>query len=187
MVRLLLTMVACGVMGCNSATTPEKSESAAVDNKAPQAEKKSQWEGYQEWYHPTKGRPITGDPTGFLGDKDREKGYREVYVNKVGEDVNKGDAPYLYPAGSVIVREVYNDKMDWEVKKTPVLTISIKLPKGSAPESKDWEYVLVVPGEDVQRGQGTSEMGQFCSKCHLKAEEINDWRLTNATFFAKQQ
>lgn len=189
MARLLVALVVYGMMGCNTATTttPHKGESDSSQEKALQAETNSPWEGFEEWYHATEGRPITGDPTGSLGDKEVEKGYREIYVNKIGEEVNKGKAPYLYPAGTVFVRPVYSDKAAWEAKEPPALTISIKLPKGTAPESNDWEYVLIPPGAEVQRGRGASELGQFCSKCHLKAEEVNDWRFTNATFFAAQK
>jgi hypothetical protein len=151
----------------------------------PEEAKKTQWAGYRAWYHLTKGRAITGDPTGFLGDKTVEKGYREVFVNKAGERTMKGKAPYVYPEGTVIVREVYRDKEAWEAKTTPVLTISMKLAKGAAPDSKDWEYVLAVPGKQEQRGRGKSETGQFCTKCHLNAKQSNDYHFTNASFFEK--
>jgi hypothetical protein len=158
---------------------------ATEDN--PGGGKTTQWDGYRTWYHLTKGRPITGDPTGFTGNKDVEKGFREVYVNKTGEAVMKGEAPYAYPAGSVLVREVYSDKKGWEEKKAPALLVSIKLPMGTAPESKDWEYVLVPPGAAEQRGRGASETAQFCTKCHLSATAANDYHFTNAAFFAKQK
>ena len=185
-VLMALGMMGC-ITGCKPAPAPPKVESVTPKDKGPIAEATSPWEGYQDWYHATEGRPITGDPTGFLGDKSLEQGYREVYVNKVGEEVNKGKAPYLYPAGTVMVRPVFSDKAAWEEKKSPALTISIKLPQGTAPESNDWDYVLIPPGEKEQHGRGASELGQFCTKCHLKAEETNDWRFTNAAFFAKQE
>ncbi|MFO0799461.1 MAG: cytochrome P460 family protein [Gemmataceae bacterium] len=154
---------------------------ATQDN--PEKGRKTEWDGYHTWYRLTKGRAITGDPTGFLGNKDVEKGYREVYVNAAGAAVSKGPSPYVYPEGTVIVREVYADKKAWEEKKTPALTISIKLKAGAAPESKDWEYVLIPPGEKEQRGRGNSETGQFCTKCHLNAKASNDYHFTNAAFF----
>jgi hypothetical protein len=174
---MALVMVACVSLAW-AVVSP--TNAVAVEG---EGEKKTEWDGYRQWYHLTKGRAITGDPTGYLGNKAVEKGYREVYVNKVGEEVNKGQSPYHYPEGTVIVREVYADKKAWEEKTTPALTISIKLKKGAAPDSKDWEYVLIPPGEKEQRGRGKSETGQFCTKCHLNAKESNDYHFTNASFF----
>lgn len=171
---------------CGFLTWAAPSRTTGMEGK-PEDGKKPQWDGYRTWYHLTKGRPITGDPTGFTGNKEVEKGYREVYVNKTGEAVMKGEAPYAYPAETVIVREVYSTKEAWEQKKPPALLISIKLPKGTAPESKDWEYVLVPPGQAEQRGRGKSETAQFCTKCHLNAKEANDYHFTNAAFFGKQK
>jgi hypothetical protein len=54
----------------------------------------------------------------------------------------------------------------------------MKLAKGAAPDSKDWEYVLAVPGKTEQRGRGKSETGQFCTKCHLSATQGNDYHFT---------
>jgi hypothetical protein len=178
---VVLVFVAGGLFGCTVFT-----QINAIEEK-PKQVKKTQWDGYRDWYHLTRGRAITGDPTGHLGNKEVEKGYREVFFNKTGEKVAKGKAPYVYPEGTVIVREVYSDKKAWEAKKEPVLTISIKLAKGAAPDSKDWEYVLVVPGQKEQRGRGKSETGQFCTKCHLNAKESNDFHFTNASFFEKRK
>jgi hypothetical protein len=177
----VLVVVASGLLGWTVL-----SQLNAVEDKREEG-KKTQWAGYRDWYHLTKGRAITGDPTGFLGDKNVEKGYREVFVNKTGEKTMKGKSPYVYPEGTVIVREVYGDRKAWEAKKTPVLTISIKLAKGAAPDSKDWEYVLAVPGKKEQRGRGKSETGQFCTKCHLNAMQSNDYHFTNASFFEKMK
>src|SRR5262249_55630266 len=121
-------------VACVSLTWAVLYRTNATEDKREQ-DKKTEWDGDHKWYHLTKGRVITGDPTGFLGNKEGEKGYREVYVNEAGEEVSKGKSPYLYPEGTVIVREVYADKKAWQAKKTPALTISIKLKKGAAPES----------------------------------------------------
>lgn len=181
-----LAFVTCAVLGWMtfSQTNAEEGKPAATEPKREEV-KKTPWDGYDKWYHLTEGRAITGDPTGFLGNREFEKGYREVYVNGVGEAVSKGKAPYVYPEGTILVREVYSDKSAWETKKTPALTISMKLAKGSAPESKDWEYVLIPPGEAEQRGKGDSKTAQFCATCHLNAGVSNDYLFTNASFFEK--
>ncbi len=183
---VVLVVVTCAVLGWMFLfqTKAIEPKPTAIEPKREEA-KKTPWDGYDKWYHLTEGRPITGDPTGYLGSKEGEKGYREVYVNAVGEAVSKGKAPYVYPEGTILLREVYSDKSAWETKKTPALLISMKLRKGSAPESKDWEYVLIPPGEAEQRGKGDSKTAQFCTTCHLNAGVSNDWHFTNASFFEK--
>ena len=86
---LALAPLLAGVLFGWTAFSPTK---AIAENR--EEVQTTQWDDYQKWYHLTKGRPITGDPTGFPGSKDGEKGYREVYVNHVGEAGSKGKAPY---------------------------------------------------------------------------------------------
>ena len=71
---------------------------------------------YRTWYRITHLEPNTGDVTGgFLGSVHKgKKGYREIYINSIGEATNKGTAPYNYPVGTIIVKEEYKDKESWE-------------------------------------------------------------------------
>lgn len=144
-----------------------------------------QWAGYQDWFKVTQKAPNTGDPTGFLTNKHSGiKAYREIYINQVGESVNKGRGPFVYPEGTVVVKEAYKNKKAWEAKKKPVLTIMIKLAKDAAPKTGDWEYVMGASGK--KRGSGDSKWGKFCGSCHINAAN-KDYVFMNQEFIESQE
>jgi hypothetical protein len=58
-----------------------------------------------------------------------------------GKDVNTGTAPYKYPIGTVVVKESYKNQKAFDAKKTPELTIMVKLKAGESPETGDWGFV----------------------------------------------
>ena len=137
------------------------------------------WDGYTDWYHITKDAPNTGDPTGFVEKRHNgPKGYREIYINSVGEAINKGGAPYKYPEGTIIVKESYKNKATWEKKGKKVLTIMIKQAEGSSPETGDWGYVMGAKGK---LSIGTSKWAKFCNRCHVYAAS-KDYVFMNADF-----
>lgn len=124
---------------------------------------------YRTWYRITHMEPNTGDVTGgFLGRTHKGKdGYREIYINSIGEATNKGTAPYNYPAGTIIVKEEYKDKKSWEKKTNPKIKVMKKLESGASPESKDWAYASRLTTERMQVGRQT----KFCAGCHLAAPD----------------
>ncbi len=143
------------------------------------------WDGYHNWYHVTHAGPNTGDPTGFVEKKHGgEKGYREIYINSVGEATNKMEKPFPYPTGTVVVKETYSNKAAWENKKKPVLTVMIKLPKGSSPTSNDWEFYMGGNGKKKGRGIDT-KWGKFCTDCHIFAAGT-DFLFINSDFLANE-
>ncbi len=126
------------------------------------------WTDYRSWYHVTKESPNTGDPTGFLGGKHGgTKAYREIYINKIGEEGHKASGnENKYAAGTVIVKESFANKAKWEAKSKPVLTVMVKLNPGESPETNDWGYVM---GEKGAVSTGTSKWAKFCNGCHIFA------------------
>ena len=116
---------------------------------------------------------ITGDTTGALGTAhEGNKGFREVYVNKVGEAVALGKVSYPFPEGSMVVKESYKDSSG---KKGDLsnLTIMVKREMGYDPDNGDWEYIMTNPARDVQ-AQGALGM---CINCH-KAAADSDYIFT---------
>lgn len=138
----------------------------------------SRWAEYKSWTKITAGRVSTGDPTGFVGTVHAgPKGYRDIYVNKAALATNRGTAPYLYPIGSVLIKEQYKDKAAWEAQKSPDLTIMVKTGSGNSPDIKNWKFAAGFTG--------TAEDNAFCAGCHSIVAS-NDFVFTNEDFFDKQ-
>jgi hypothetical protein len=138
----------------------------------------STWNNYTSWYKVTP-QATTGDPTGFLGGvHDGARGFRQIYVNSTGEGVNRGTASYPYPAGSILLKESFNNQAALDARRNPDLTIMIKLAAGRSPETGDWEYVR----PDGARGTGDSGLAAFCRDCHLFAA-ATDYNFINSVFF----
>ena len=124
---------------------------------------------YRTWYRITNLEPNTGDITGgFLGRVHKGKsGYREIYINSIGEATNKGTAPYNYPVGTILVKEEYKNKESWEAKENPKIKVMKKLKPGASPESQDWGYASKLTTEKMQVGSKTN----FCAGCHLASPD----------------
>lgn len=138
------------------------------------------WDNYLSWYRANP-EPTTGDPTGFLTNvHDGINAYRNIYVNSVGEAVNKGEANLPYPTGTIIVKESFNNLSALEARRNPDLTLMIKLAAGQSPETGDWEYVLGASGN--RRGTGTSGLAAFCRDCHLFGAAY-DYTFINSKFY----
>lgn len=167
--RIFTFPIACLVIaGCMSTTDPLGADASA-------------WAGYQSWYKANP-EPNTGDPTGFLGGvHEGTRAYRDIYVNARGERTNRGQADFPYLAGSIIVKESYANEQVYEDRDSPELTIMIKLPAGTSPETADWEYVMGADGSN--RGTGTSGLATFCHSCHTNASDT-DYNFINSRFYA---
>jgi hypothetical protein len=140
---------------------------------------------YKNWYHITKDNPNTGDPTGFLGGKHKGiKAYREVYINAVGEQVNKGTAPYKYPPGTVIIKEEYKNKKSWESGKNPTIKVMLKLSPGESPETGDWGFASNLNSKKIAKGK--SGKAKFCSGCHVFVATNGDYVFMNSDFLQSE-
>lgn len=138
----------------------------------------SAWDNYRSWYKATP-EPETGDPTGFLGGvHDGTRAYRVVYVNEVGEAVNRGEQGLPYPEGTILLKESFNNEAALNADRNPDLTLMIKLAQGMSPATGDWEYVR----PDGARGTGDSGLGAFCRDCHLNAA-AHDYNFINSRFY----
>lgn len=139
----------------------------------------SAWSNYLDWYKVTP-QPTTGDPTGRLGGvHDGINAYRSIYINSVGEATNRGTRSFPYPAGTILVKESFNNEAALAARRNPDLTIMIKLAQGQSPATGDWEYVNGANGNN--RGTGDSGLGQFCFGCHLYAA-ATDYNFINSAF-----
>jgi len=153
--------------------------SGCLSSSEPQGPQANAWEQYKSWFKVTP-EPNTGDPTGFLGNvHEGLNAYREIYVNAIGQDVNQGESPFPYPAGSIIVKETFSNLNAYEAQENPDLTIMVKLANGSSPETSDWEYVM--GGDGLNRGTGTSGVAVFCHSCHTAAA-ATDYSFINSDF-----
>jgi len=169
----LLAIIVLGGFMLNSFTTSEKEVYVnVVDN-----ELNPLWDGYTNWYKVTKDTPNTGDPTGFLDGKHKgTKAYRVIYINSVGEATIQKSGNNVYPEGTVLVKEAFKNKGAWEAKKSPQLTVMVKLAAGKSPETGDWGFVM---GKGGKVSTGTSHWAKFCSKCHVFAQ-AKDYVFMNA-------
>lgn len=142
------------------------------------------WDNYKSWYHITKDKPNTGDPTGFLGGKHSgTKAYREIYINEIGEAGHKAAGnENKYAPGTVIVKEAYKNQKSWEAKGKPVLTVMVKLNPGESPETNDWGYVM---GESGAVSTGTSKWAKFCNGCHVFAASKDNAFMNSASLQAE--
>ena len=142
------------------------------------------WDDYLSWHQVTQ-EPTTGDPTGRLGSvHDGINAFRQIYVNAVGEAVNRGTQGMPYPQGTILVKESFNNAAALEARRNPDLTLMIKLARGQSPETGDWEYVMGANG--ARRGSGDSGMAEFCRDCHLYAA-ATDYNFINSAFYEKNQ
>lgn len=138
------------------------------------------WSDYLSWYKVTP-EAVTGDPTGVLGAvHDGRNAFRQIYVNTVGEGVNRGTQGMPYPQGSILLKESFNNAGALADRRNPDLTIMIKLAAGQSPATGDWEYVMGADGN--RRGTGDSGLGAFCRDCHLFAA-ATDYNFINSKFF----
>jgi hypothetical protein len=176
----LFSIIAIVAISCSSTggsyTSVDNGVSAVTDAVG------GDWQtNYKKWYRVTKDEPNTGDPTGFVEKRHRgSKGYREIYINKLGESVNTGSAPYKYPVGTIVVKESYKSKASWEARKSPQVTTMVKLAKGKSPETGDWGYYMGIKGK---LSTGTSKWAKFCNKCHVYAIG-KDYVFMNSDFIA---
>lgn len=144
---------------------------------APFKDADPRWADYKTWTRITEGEPSTGNPTGFLsGVHLGDDGYREVYVNDIAIDTLTGSAPYNYPAGSVLVKEQYANKADWEAGRKPAHTVSIKVSASEKSAKEDWMW--------ADSYKGTAGESEFCAGCHSIAElrQQGDYVFTNGDF-----
>ena len=138
---------------------------------------------YKSWFKANP-EPNTGDPTGFLGNvHEGLNAYRDIFVNSVGEETNRGNRGFPYPEGTIIVKESYSNLAAYEGQSNPDLTIMVKLGRGASPETSDWEYVMGASGNS--RGTGTSGLATFCHSCHTNAS-ATDYSFINSTFYEQE-
>lgn len=164
-VKITGAVVAAGIViaGCASLTSPFRDPD-------------ERWADYKSWTKITEGRTGTGDPTGFIGAVHKgPEGYRDVYVNAVGKEAIEGSAPYNYPAGTVIVKEQFDDKAAWESGSKPGITVSLKVTDSHAPDKANWIW--------SDSYKGTAGQSAFCSSCHSIAT-VKDFVFTNGDYFA---
>lgn len=144
---------------------------------APFRDPDPRWADYKNWTRVTETHVSTGNQTNFLGGVHRgDEGYREVYVNDIAKDTLLGSAPYNYPEGSVIVKEQYANKADWEAGRGAAHTVSIKVSQSETSQESDWMWA------DSFKGQ--VKESAFCAGCHSISElrGQGDYVFTNGDF-----
>ena len=122
-------------------------------------------EGYDSWTRVNL-ETITGDETGTLGSNVHEgaAGFREIYVNPIGEPVSLGGEPTPFAVGSILVKESFADG-GGQKGELANLTVMIKREEGYDSENGDWEYINLSPDMRV-RAQGAI---RACYACHAAA------------------
>jgi hypothetical protein len=137
----------------------------------------NRWANYKSWTKITEGRPTIGDPTGYLGTRHLgREGYKDVYVNDIGEAVLTSNGPYLFPVGTVLVKEQYADVNAWLEQKKPGITVSVKV--GNESSRSNWNWA------DGYRSVAKESL--LCMGCHSHAY-ADDFVFTNERFLASQQ
>ena len=126
----------------------------------------SAFKGYTSWTK-VNSETITGDVTGVLGAAhERSKGFREIFVNEIGQSVEFGTSDYPFPEGSIIVKESYKNKSGSKGAMDN-LTIMVKRESGYSSEYGDWEYIMAKPDGTITK-QGRLSM---CIGCHSKSQD----------------
>jgi len=134
------------------------------------------WADYKNWTKITEGKVATGDPTGFIGNVHMGRdGYREVYVNDIGAAMLESEGPYNFPAGTVIVKEQFANKANWEAGTNAAVTVSLKETSGDAPSMDHWIWA-----DSYKSRAGESS---FCAGCHAIATK-DDFVFTHGAFLA---
>ncbi|MFK7996622.1 MAG: cytochrome P460 family protein [Granulosicoccus sp.] len=149
---------------------------------APFRDADPRWADYKNWTQVTADEVSTGNPTNFLGGVHMgDEGYREVYVNDIAKETLYGSAPYNYPEGSVIVKEQYANKADWEAGRNASHTVSIKVSASESSDKRDWMW--------ADSFKGVAKESEFCAGCHSIAElrVQGDFVFTNGDFLKTQQ
>jgi len=142
----------------------------------PFASADARWADYKTWQTAT-AMPTTGASPGLGNVHKGPEGARHVYVNNVGAAVMKGEGPYEYPQGTVIVKEQYDSLADYQAGKTPDVTVSVKVGAGpKARENWQWAAGLAAPAED----------SAFCSGCH-SIPLAEDFVFSNADYLAANE
>jgi len=145
---------------------------------APFRDADERWADYKSWKMVNEGVPGTGDPTGFLGNVHMgSEGYRNVYVNAAGSEMLLAEGPYDYPVGTVVVKEQFKNKADWEAGKNAAHTVSVKIADNEGTSKDDWAW--------ADSYKGTAGESAFCSGCHTIAAS-SDFVFTNGEFLAKE-
>ena len=126
------------------------------------------WADYKSWTKITEGEPSTGDSQALgvvhMGAED----YRDVYVNDVGLAMLTSDGPYDFPEGTVIVKEQFANKADWESGKRVVHTISLKVADNPGTTSADWNWAAGYKGKAKAHIEDPN-----CVACHTAAVALN--------------
>jgi len=130
------------------------------------------WADYKNWIQITEGRPTVGDPTGYSGTRHfGTEGYKEVYVNDIGSDVLTSNGPYVFPVGTVLVKEQYENRNAWLEQKDSYITVSLKV--DNQPNKANWIWA---DGFTSKAKEST-----FCLGCHSHAYE-DDFVFTTERF-----
>ena len=123
---------------------------------------------YKSWTKITEGEPSTGDSQALGGVHMGAEGYRDVYVNDVGLAMLTSGGPYDFPEGTVIVKEQFENKADWEAGKRVAHTISLKVADNPGTSSADWNWAAGYKGKAQENIEDPN-----CVACHTAAVALN--------------
>ncbi len=141
---------------------------AACQNSARELPALPTVEEYRSWHQPTDiplNYPIPG----------HADMYREIYMNSIGEAVEKkiinGRQSYLYPVGTIIVKEIYNGLDAPDSGEQPIrLTIMINAPEH--PQALNgWLWL----DADFPPAQPRLITHRICVDCHANANEAHPY------------
>lgn len=133
----------------------------------PNATMVTDFDTYESWLQ-VNTVPIAGDATGTLGRAvhEGEAGFRDVFVNAVGEAASTGAASLPYPVGTIFVKNSYPAK-DGRMADLSGVTVMVKRDARYDADNGDWEYINLNASLDI-RGQGTIS---GCISCHSVATD----------------
>ena len=126
------------------------------------------WADYKSWTKITEGEPSTGDSMALGGVHMGTEGYRDVYVNDIGLEMITGDGPYDFPEGTVVVKEQFASKADWEAGEGAQHTISLKVADNPGTASEDWNWAAGYTGKVKAHIADPN-----CVACHTAAIAFN--------------
>jgi len=137
----------------------------------------TRWADYKSWEKVSE-TPSTGPSPGLGAVHKGPEGFRFVYVNAVGREVIKGEGPYDYPEGTVIVKEQYDDQAAFEAGGQPDVTVSLKVADVAGGGKDNWHW--------ADSYKSTAGESAFCSGCH-SVPLATDFVFSNATYLAENE
>ncbi len=160
---LLWVLAGCGPSPAVTSTPSEAAVASESTTMPASPQAPGSWQDWQSYTNVSPG-PWVSNTHG--------KRFVEIYVNAVGLQAYKEDAPM--PVGSIVVKPSWENQDGAKGASGPLFVME-KMPEGYAPDSGDWFYAFQWPDAPAKWKDGDgrdpdwrspSAKIEYCSGCH---------------------